>query len=253
MRPVHDVMGITPPLWPVTAGEATSPIPDHHGTADPRRDHRVRRPTSSGSDAPLVMTRLTEASQARRRAASEEIGPTSSSSAPEPGVGRRPSRVCRSTVTVTWGRSPPTRGRSVLSSHCLQISPSASARRCGGVRTSSCDRTSGIADGPKGGDDRLPGLGIQVSVHPDHARERRGDVQASSFVRLIGELRTPGVLGGPAPGSDDPSEVWDRQRGCRLHEVVLGLCKGLRIDLVCGHQHIDGRRGDLAFLQSLAG
>ena len=38
MGPVHHVMGVTPALWPVAAGEATAPIPDHHGTADPRRD-----------------------------------------------------------------------------------------------------------------------------------------------------------------------------------------------------------------------
>jgi hypothetical protein len=39
MGPVHDVMGVTPALRAVTAGEATVAIPDHHGTADPRRDH----------------------------------------------------------------------------------------------------------------------------------------------------------------------------------------------------------------------
>ena len=199
------------------------------------------------------MTRLTEASQARRRAASEEIGPTSSSSAPEPGVGRRPSRVCKVHGDGDVG---------TLATHLRTIGP---------VQPLPADLTQGIgpslrggalvccashlpiAHGPKGGDDRLSGLGIEVAVHPDHARERRGDVQAPSFVRLLGELRTPGVLGGPAPGADDPSEVGDRQRGRRLHQVVLGLCKRLRIDLACGHQHIDGRRGDLAGLQSLAG
>jgi hypothetical protein len=40
MRPVHDVMGVTPALRSVTAGEATVAIPDHHGMADPRRDDR---------------------------------------------------------------------------------------------------------------------------------------------------------------------------------------------------------------------
>jgi len=40
----------------------------------------VRGPTSKGSDLPRVMTLLTEASQAHRRAVSGEIGPASSNS-----------------------------------------------------------------------------------------------------------------------------------------------------------------------------
>ena len=207
------------------------------------------------------MTRLTDASQARRRAASDEIGPTSSSSAPErvrAGAGRAGRRKASLQRLKVHGD----RDVGALASHegaigGVQPLP-ADLSQCIGpslwrgadvpLRSHSC-----VADGPKGTDDRLPGLRIQVSVHPDHARERRGDVQAASFVRPLGELGTPGVLGGPGPGGHDPAQVRDGERGCRLHEVALGLCKGLRIDLLCGHQHIHGRRGDLALLQSLAG
>ena len=106
--------------------------------------------------------RVTEASHAKRLAVGAAIGPLGSSSAvdtrsaPDPGsardrssvmtrgsVGRPPSgrvgaeRTASGTVTVTCGRSPPTTGRSVRSRNQRQISPKASARRCGAVRPSS--------------------------------------------------------------------------------------------------------------------
>ena len=93
----------------------------------------VRRPTSSGCELPEVITRLTEASHAHRRAASGVIGPMFSSSERRPVF---PSRASRSTVTTTCGRSPATVGRSAESSQPRQRCPSASARRCAGVRRS---------------------------------------------------------------------------------------------------------------------
>ncbi len=88
----------------------------------------VLRPTSSGSEVPMVMMRETPASHARRRAVSGVIGPTSWSSARLPGM---PWRLCRSTVTTTWGRSPATWGLSERSRELLQSSTRASARRWG--------------------------------------------------------------------------------------------------------------------------
>jgi hypothetical protein len=94
----------------------------------------VRRPTSSGSEDPVVMMRKTLASHARRRAAFGVIGPVSSSSHRVPA---RPRSASRSTVTTTWGRSPATCGRSRRSNQDRQSSVSASARRCGALRSSS--------------------------------------------------------------------------------------------------------------------
>ena len=71
---------------------------------------RVERPASRICDRPLVITRHTPASQASRLAASPEIAPNRSSCAA--GAPGWPSRVDRSTTTVTCGRTPPTSGSS---------------------------------------------------------------------------------------------------------------------------------------------
>ena len=84
-----------------------------------------RRPTSSGSERSESTTRITVASQARRRAVPIGIGPTwSVSHTPS-----TPVNASAETVIVTCGSSPPTVGRSGRSSHWRQTSPSASARR----------------------------------------------------------------------------------------------------------------------------
>jgi len=99
----------------------------------------VRRPTSSGWDRPRVITLVTAASQGILRAASGVILPTSSISQGRP---TRPSNASSDTVTLMWGRSPATIGRSEDSSHSLHISPKASARSWAKLRGSSPARVS---------------------------------------------------------------------------------------------------------------
>ncbi len=68
-----------------------------------------------------------------------DAGPYRPGSGPRRSVSQTPSTPASAsaeTVTVTCGSSPPTVGRSGRSSHWRQTSPSASARRCAGVRSS---------------------------------------------------------------------------------------------------------------------
>ena len=84
-------------------------------------------------------------------------------------------------MTSTCGRSPSTTGRSLESIQARQAPRSASARRCGGVRNfeaTMCVRV-GVHHGAQRGEEHLPGLGVEVAVHPDHAAEGGGHVEAA--------------------------------------------------------------------------
>jgi hypothetical protein len=96
----------------------------------------------------------------------------------------RPSSASKSTMMVTWGRSPDTCGRSVESNHFRQIPPRASApsfseRSAVGPRLAFF----GIEHVSERGDQDLAGLGIEVAVHPHHALEGGGDVGRRSWKR----------------------------------------------------------------------
>jgi hypothetical protein len=83
----------------------------------------------------VTSTRVSAASQANRRAVSAGSGPTQAPSpASRPGW---PSRLARSMVTATWGRTPPDCGSRPPSSWRRANSVNASARRWAAVRSSS--------------------------------------------------------------------------------------------------------------------
>ena len=73
--PVHDVVRVAPGVRAVAAGEPAPAISNDHARRIEGGTTGVRRPTSSGSERPDSTTRITEASQASRRAASEPTGP----------------------------------------------------------------------------------------------------------------------------------------------------------------------------------
>jgi hypothetical protein len=82
----------------------------------------------------VTSTRVTAASQASRRTVSVGSGPTQP--AFPPGMPGWPSRLARSMVTVSWGRTPPLVGSRPPSSARRANSVNASARRCDALRSS---------------------------------------------------------------------------------------------------------------------
>jgi hypothetical protein len=134
----------------------------------------VRRPTSSGSDLPMVMTRAIEASHAHRLAVSAVMAPPSPNSHRKP---ERPSSTSKSTMMVTWGpltrHLRPVRRIQPLTADLAQgIGPSLGERSAVGPRLA----LFGIEHASERGDQDLAGLGIEVAVHSDHALESGGDV-----------------------------------------------------------------------------
>ncbi len=149
LRPVHNVMGVTPRMWSVTPGEAAVPIPAHDRPSDRRRHHRgspshIERSRSprhhhphhrgitgkpscrpKGDRTHMIELRTggeisacTHAREFRLRLASP-ARPRASS----PGTSARdsrsadPARASAETVRVRCGRSPATAGRGARSSH----------------------------------------------------------------------------------------------------------------------------------------
>ncbi len=125
--PVDHVVGVAPGVGSGAGRESAPLVPERHRPGrKPAETTGVRRPTSRGSEEPPV---------------AGETAPTWSSSH-RPDTAQSPPpvwplrRARTSTVTVTWGRSPPTVGRSELSRYRWASSHRASARRRAGVRRS---------------------------------------------------------------------------------------------------------------------
>ena len=132
---------------------------------------RVVRPTSSGADAPSVMTRATPASHAMRRNVSAGRRPTSAPSARTrrtiAGPARR-SSTSRSTSTVRCGRRArpgPLERPGAAASHSVT---NASARRCAVVRVS-VSRPWWIHRGAQRSHEDLARLAIQDPIDRNHA------------------------------------------------------------------------------------
>lgn len=196
-----------------------------------------------GSESALVSTRDTPASQARRRAVSGVIGPASSSSQRRPS---RPLRLCRSTVTTTWGRSPATWGLSERSSQVRQSSIRASARRwgCGPGVFHPVPRP-GILHRTQRTDEGLAGLGVEVPVDPDRALHGGRDVQVAALVEAPGPLLSPCGIGGLAPVGDGCPEFTCRQYPSGVHEHPFCFRERLRSRFLRKHEQSHSLGGGL--------
>jgi hypothetical protein len=121
-------------------------------------------------------TRVSAASQASRRTVSAGSGPAKPPS--PPGRPDWPSRLASSTVTVSWGRTPPVWGSWLPSSARRASSNSASARRCDPLRSSSAvlGRASGsnaASSVSPASASSSPSTAIMPSIVADTHRPRR--------------------------------------------------------------------------------
>ena len=212
----------------------------------------MRRPTSSGSNLPRVMTLLTEASQAHRLAVSGGIGPTSSTSHLVPS---RPSRASRSTVTVTRGRSPPTdRPAGAVEPLAADIAEGVCPLVSRGPRVARV-RGSGVCvqDAPNRGHERLADLGIEIAVHPDHPVQGGGHVKSPELVKTLRLARSLGVVRGLPPVGGGPAKVADAERPGRVNQDPLRAFERFGVRLTRRDQHSQRRPGYPAIRQGLPG
>ena len=167
----------------------------------------------------VTSTRVTAPSQASRRHASGSSGPAPPASPPRPPG--RSSRLSRSTVTVSWGRTPPVWGSWPASRLRRANSARASARRWSPVRSSSA--SAGRAKRFQGGQQGLAGLGLQQPVDGDHALKGGGQPQPPPLVAPLGlGVGALGVGDQPQMG-DDPAQPGRVQPPGRLHQDRFGL------------------------------
>jgi hypothetical protein len=168
MEPVAQMMGLTPGGGPVAVGEGAAAVTDGQGDALGGRDdpagaadrQRLGRGATKGRREPgrhrlelagevVVAAGVVAgvgpvagdqdpgdgavAGQPPAGLRVQRGGPTPPASPPRPGW---PRRLSRSTVTVSWGRTPPVCGSRPLSRLRRANSARASARRCPAVRVS---------------------------------------------------------------------------------------------------------------------
>ena len=156
----------------------------------------------------MVRMRETPASHARRRAVSGVIGPVSSSSERLPSL---PWRLCRSTVTTTWGRSPATCGLSERS----QVAPAELHQGIrtplGALRVLRPIPGPGVLDGTERHQEALSGLRVHRPVDPDRALDRGGDVEVAALPLAPGPLLGSCGIRCLAPVGDRHPELPGRQ------------------------------------------
>jgi hypothetical protein len=199
----------------------------------------VLRPRSSGSERPIVITRLTSASHARRRAASAEIGPASASSARA--VAERHWSASRSTVTTTWGRSPATIAVRAIEEPPTDLTQRVGATLGGRPRIVAAPRPD-VRHRAERRDHMLAGFRVEIAVHANHAAEGRRHVEPASLEASIVVARR---LGQPAPVRHRPPQLRDRQRSGGVEQGLSRSSERLRLRLPRRHQDVHRGPGDL--------
>ncbi len=234
--PVHDVVGVAPGMGQVQARNRHRWSLSTTARRRPAETTGVRRPTSRGSEGPPSTTGSTEASQARRRAVAGETAPTwSGSHRPDPAQSLPPvwslRRVCTSTVTVTWGRSPPTVGRSELSRYRWgQLAQGVGPSLGGGAQVPPSSRPElGIDHGLKRCQDGLSSLRVELSLHPDHPGRGGTDIEPASFPQGLGVAEGVPFVQRFRPLTDPPGEAPPPGGSGRLDQNCLRRPEGLRV------------------------
>ena len=202
------------------------------------RGHRGRPSWSwvvGGGRWRVTRTRVTAPSQASRRHASGCSGPTQPASPPRPPGW--PSRLSRSTVTSSWGRTPPLWGSRPASRLRRASSARASARRWPPLRASSAlaGRASGSSAAsrvwPASGSNSPSTATMPSQVGDSHSPAADGAVRPG---RRRPRGRRPGTGGrrpaaagaGPAGGPPRPAPVRPRRRGGRAGPGCRGQHAG---------------------------
>lgn len=196
-----------------------------------------------------MITRVTAASHASRRADSGVIVPASSSEARPPA---RASSAARSIVTTTCGRSPPMAGRSARSSHSRQISPNASARRCAGIRPILGPFAGpGIDLCPERRDQVLPVLRIKLAVGSNHAVDPDDRREPSAGVAFVLVSRRPSGVGEMPPAVERHPKVPMRERFGRLEQRLLSVGERFRRRLARPDHRLHRGSRDLALRERI--
>ena len=167
----------------------------------------------------VTSTRVTAPSQASRRQASGSRGPAQPSSPPTaPGW---PRRLSRSTITLSWGRTPPVWGSRPPSR--------AAAGQFGqgiGVALGAAAGVVGVGRAGQrlqGGQEGLAGLGLQQPIHRDHAFEGGGQPQPPAVMTSL-----PVTVGAVGVGDleqvaeEPPQPGWVQPSG-RLDQDWFGV------------------------------
>ena len=134
-------------------------------------------------------------------------------------------RLSRSTITVSWGRTPPVWGRWPASRLRRASSVRASARRWLPLRWSSA--LAGRARGSRAEDQGLASLGLQEAVHRDHVVQGGGQPKASLLVAAFGPAGRGVGVGDSAKVGDHLSQAWRIQAAGRLQQDQFGLGSGV--------------------------
>ncbi len=191
---------------------------------------RVCRPTSSGSEAPAITTRRTEASQAIFRAVSVETGPPWSNSARGPRCqsSRPPGPVSQRLQVHGHGHVG-----SFASDHgpvgAIQEPPAhlhhrveAALGGCSDIVWASMLRLV-IEHRVHRGQDHVSGLGIAEAIHLHHVEEGHGQMQPPLLTEPLLAVQAMFAFHGLAPVGGDPGEVSQRMDPGGLDERRFGI------------------------------
>ena len=104
----------------------------------------------------------------------------------------------------------------------------------------------GVHHGAQRGEEHLPGLGVEVAVHPDHAAEGGGHVEAAPPEALVLTRLRLRQVQACCQYAMRVRKGGDGERPSRLHERLLGADEGLRMGLTGGREEADGGFRELA-------